>query len=136
MGRLMSREDFDRYQAAFHAGDYETAFEYYVDEPVVSVFGHKIATRFQLHQLYRFLGQHIHETVHVERFAISDDLIAVEVLVRVKGLRDLDVQSLREHGLYQFHPIGAGEIQLMRNFVHYRLRDGKIESGICVQAPS
>jgi hypothetical protein len=132
---LQSREDFDRYQAAFHAGDYETAFEYYVEEPRLSIFGHQITTRSQLRQLYRFLQEHIHETVQVERFAMSDNLIAVEALIRVKGLRDLNAQGLRERGLYQFHPIGLGETQLMRNFVHYRLRAGKIESGTCVQAP-
>ena len=136
MASLKSREDFDRYQTAFHAGDCDTAFEYLVEKPRVSVFGHPITTPFQLHQLYRFLREYVRETVRIERFAISDDLIAVEALVQVKGLRDLDLQSLREHGLYQLHPIGAGESQLMRNFVHYRLLDGKIETGICLQAPS
>jgi hypothetical protein len=136
MSVLRTREDFDRYQSAFHRGDYETAFEYYVDQPQLSVFGVRITTPSQLHKLYRFLKDYVRETVMVERFAISNELIAVETVVRVKGLRDLDHDRLREHGLYQFHAIGPGECQSMRHFVLYRLRDGKIESGCCVASPA
>lgn len=136
MQTLRSRDDFDAYQAAFHGGDYETAFSYYADSPKVNVFGLEIDTPFKLRQLYRFLGEYVRETVKIERFAMSDELLAVEALVRVEGLRDLDTPTLREQGLYQFHPIGAGESQLMRHFIHYRLRDGRIESGSCVHAPS
>jgi len=135
MALLRTREDFDRYQAAFHSGDYDTAFEYYVEAPRLRVFGVDITNRLQLRKLYRFLHEYLRETVHIERFAISDDFIAVEALVRLEGLRDLDNQRLREEGLYQFRPIGAGEVQLMRHFVHYRLSDGRIESGSVVEAP-
>lgn len=132
---LRKRADFDRYQAAFHAGDYDTAFDFYVENPQLSVFGVEISTRIQLAKLSSFLREYIRETVQVERFALSEDLVAVEALVRVQGLRDLKAQRLREQGLYRFHPIDAGEFQVMRHFIHYRLRDGRIESGSCVPAP-
>jgi hypothetical protein len=132
---LLTREDFNRYQEAFHSGDYDTAFDYYVEYPRLRVFGVEITTRLQLRRLSRFLREHIHESIEVERFALSDNLLAIEALVRVEGLRNMDTQRLREEGLYQFHPIAAGEVQLMRHFVHYRLRDGKIESGSFVRAP-
>jgi hypothetical protein len=136
MGALRTREDYERYQEAFHAGDCDTAFAYMVENPRLSVFGLTITQRNQLGQMYRFLGKYVRETVVLERFAISDDLVAVEELVRVEGLRDLDTQSLREQKMHQFRPIRAGEIKLMRNFVHYHLADGKIESGSCVAAPA
>jgi len=136
MGALRTREDYKRYQEAFHAGDGETAFAYMVEDPRLSVFGLTITRRFQLEHMYRFLADYVRETVVLERIAISDDLVAVEELVRVEGVRDLDQQALREQKLHQFRPIRAGEVQLMRNFVHYHVRDGKIESGSCVAAPA
>lgn len=136
MSAMYTREDFDRYHQAFHSGDYDTAFAYMVEEPRLSVFGITITKSHQLGQMYRFLRDYLRETVVVERFAISDDLLAIEALVRAEGVRDLDAQSLREHKLHQFRPIRTGEIQLMRHFVHYHLTDGKIESGSCVAAPA
>ena len=136
MRELRSREDFDRYQEAFHTGDYDTAFDYYVENPKLSIFGVEITTRLQLDQFYRFLRKYIRETVLIERFAVSEDLVAVEAVVRIQGVASLDPQSLREQGMYQFHPIDPGECQVLRHFIHYRLRDGKIESGSCVNAPA
>jgi hypothetical protein len=136
MSALRTREDYERYQEAFHAGDGESAFAYMVEDPRLSVFGLTITKRNQLEQMYSFLRRYVRETVVLERIAISDDLLAVEELVRVEGLRDLDKQTLREQKLHQLQPIRAGEIQLMRNFIHYRLRDGKIESASCVAAPA
>jgi hypothetical protein len=132
---LRTREDFDRYQAAFHSGDYEAAFDYYVEAPRIKIFGVEISSRAQLARFYRFMREHVRETVRIDRFAVSDDLVAAETTVHVAGVRELDTQSLREHGMYQFHPIGVGEFQVLRHFIHYRLRDGKIESGSCVSAP-
>jgi len=136
MRELRSREDFDRYQEAFHTGDYDTAFDYYVENPKLSIFGVEITTRLQLDQFYRFLRKYIRETVRIERFAVSGDLVAVEAVVRIQGVAILDPQSLRERGMYQFHPIDPGECQVLHHFIHYRLRDGKIESGSCVNAPT
>ena len=134
MSAMRTREDFDRYQQAFHQGDYDTVFDYLVEEPRLSVFGLRITTRIQLGQLYRFLRRYVRETILVEKFAASEDFVAIEAVVRVEGLHDLDAQTLREQGLHQFRPIRSDEVQLMRHFVHYRLRDGKIESGGCVPA--
>jgi hypothetical protein len=136
MSAMRTREDFDRYQQAFHQGDYDTAFDYLVDEPRLSIFGFRITSRIQLGQLYRFLRRYVRETVLVERFAASEDFVAIEAVVRVEGVQDLDEQALRAQGLHRFRPIRTGEVQLMRHFVHYRLRDGKIESGSCVPAPA
>ena len=135
MSAMYTREDFDRYQEAFHSGDCDTAFDYYVEDPRLRIFGVEISTRLQLRRLSRFLREHIHESVQIERFALSDDLLAVEALVRVEGLRNMDTPRLREEGMYQFLPIAVGEVQVMRHFIHYRLRDRKIESGSFVRAP-
>ena len=132
---LRTREDFDRYQIAFHTGDYEAAFDYYIENPRIKVFGVEINSRQKLARFYRFMHEHVRETVRVERFAVSDDFVAAETTVRVTGVRELDTRNLREQGMYQFHPIGVGECQVLHHFIYYRLRDGKIESGSSVSAP-
>jgi hypothetical protein len=137
MGAIRGREDYDLFRHAFHAGDYDTAFDYMVDEPKLNVFGLRMTTRIQLGRLYRFLREYVRETILVEKFALADGFLAAETVVRIEGLRDLDALKLREQGLHLFHPINAGEVQLMRNFVHYHLReDGRIEGGTCFAAPA
>ena len=137
MGVVRGREDYDRFRQAFHAGDYDTAFEYLVDQPRLNIFGVRMTTPIQLGRLYRFLRDYVRETMLVEKFALSEDFVAVEAVLRVEGLQDLDALRLREQGLHLFHPIKAGEVQIMRNFVHYHLNgDGKIESGACFAAPA
>ena len=108
-----------------------------VDEPRINLFGLRITKRIQLGRLYRFLKDYLSETLLVEKFALADDFLAVEAVVRIEGLQDLDALMLREQGLNLFHPIKTGEVQIMRNFVHYHLdQDGKIESGTCFAAPA
>ena len=67
----------------------------------------------------------------MERFAGSDELAAVEGIVRVEGIDDLTPEILQERGLAQFFPIRKGEVQEMRQYIHYHLKDGKIESVGC-----
>ena len=137
MGSIRGRDDYDRFRQAFHAGDYDTAFDYMIDEPRLNLFGLRMTKRIQLGRLYRFLRDYISETMLVEKFALAEDFVAVEAVVRIEGLQELDTLKLREQGLNLFHPIKAGEVQLMRNFAHYHLNeDGRIESGSCFAAPA
>jgi hypothetical protein len=137
MAAIRGREDYDRFRQAFHAGDYDTAFDYMVDEPRLNLFGLRITKRIQLGRLYRFLKDYVAETMLVEKFALADDFLAVEAVVRVEALQTLDTLKLREQGLLLFHPISAGETQIMRNFAHYHLDEtGRIESGSCFVAPA
>src|SRR5690606_35221591 len=79
----MTREDYDRYVAAFNARDYDAVFDFYAENPRMAFFGIEITTREQLRDFYTFLHAHVHETVTVERFASSEELAAVEALVRI-----------------------------------------------------
>lgn len=127
----MTREDYERYAAAFNARDYDTVFDFYAERPRMAFFGVEITTREQLKDFYGFLHQFVKETVTVERFAGSDELAAVEGIVRVEGIADLTPEILAECGLGQFFPIAKGEVQEMRQYIHYHLKDGKIESVGC-----
>ena len=131
----MTREDYDRYVAAFNARDYDTVFDFYAENPRIAFFGIEITTRDQLKEFYGFLHRYVKEMVTVERFAGSDELGAVEAIVRIEGIADLSREILDANGMEQFFPIAKGEVQEMRQYIHYHLKDGKIVNVGCALVP-
>ncbi len=127
----MTREDYDSYVSAFNARDYDTVFDFYAEHPRMAFFGIEITSRQQLKDFYGFLHQYVKETVTVERFAGSEDLAAVEAVVRIEGIADLTAEVLEARGMGQFFPVTAGEVQELRQYIHYHLKHGKIESVGC-----
>ena len=130
----MTREDYERYAAAFDARDYDTVFDFYAENPRMAFFGIEITTREQLRAFYTFLHRYVRETIAIERFAASDELAAVEGLIRIEGIADLTREILDARGMQQFFPVRTGEVQEMRQYIHYHLKDGKIESVGCALA--
>lgn len=131
----MTREDYDRYAAAFNARDYDTVFDFYAEEPDLAFFGISIRTRQQLRDFYTFLHGFVRETIAVEKFAVSAELAAVEGIIRVEAFKDLTREELDANGLQQFFPIMTGEVQEMRQYIHYHLEGGKIKSVGCAVVP-
>ena len=127
----MTREDYERYAAAFNARDYDAVFDFYAENPRMAFFGIEITTREQLRAFYTFLHRYVRETILIERFASSDELAAVEGTIRIEGIADLTREVLDAHGMQAFFPIRAGEVQEMRQYLHYHLKNGKIESVGC-----
>ena len=130
----MTREDYERYAAAFNARDYDTVFDFYAENPRLSFFGIEITTREQLREFYTFLHRYVRETMTIERFASSEELAAVEGVIRLEGIADLTRETLDARGMQQFFPIAKGEVQEIRQYIHYHLRDSKIESVGCALA--
>jgi hypothetical protein len=131
----MTREDYDRYVAAFNARDYDAVFDFYADNPRMAFFGIEITTRDQLKAFYGFMHRYVTETVTVERFAGSDELAAVEAVVRIEATDDLTRDILDARGMQQFFPIAKGEVQEMRQYIHYHLKGGKIAGVGCALVP-
>jgi ketosteroid isomerase-like protein len=129
--RRMTRQDYERYLAAFNARDYDTVFDFYAENPRLAFFGIEIRTREELRAFYTFLHTYVRETAVLERFASSEDLAAAEAIVRVEGIADLTREALDARGLQQFFPIAKGEVQEMRQYIHYHLEGGKIASVGC-----
>ena len=127
----MTREDYARYVAAFEAKDYDAVFDFYGENPRLAFFGVEITTREELRAFYTFLHAHVDESVTVECFAASEELAAVEAIVRIEAFADLTREALDRQGLQQFFPIAKGDVQEMRQYIHYHLRDGKIQSVGC-----
>jgi len=131
----MTREDYERYAAAFNARDYDAVFDFYAERPRMAFFGVEITTREELRAFYTFLHTYVRETIRIERFAASEELAAVEGIIRVEGIADLTREELDARGLPQFFPIVKGEVQEMRQYIHYHLADGKIASVGCALVP-
>lgn len=122
----MTRDDYQRYADAFNARDYDAVFDFYAENPRMAFFGIEITTRQQLRDFYTFLHRFVRETITVERFASSDELAAVEGVIRIEGIEDLTRETLDARGMQQFFPIRKGDVQEMRQYIHYHLEDGKI----------
>ena len=127
----MTREDYDRYVAAFNSRDYDAVFDFYAEYPRMAFFGIEITSREQLKDFYGFMHSYVTESVTVERFAGSEELAAVEAIVRIEATGDLTREVLDARGMGQFFPIAKGEVQEMRQYIHYHLNNGKIESVGC-----
>lgn len=128
----MDRAAYERYARSFNARDYDAVFDFYADNPNISFFGVTIRNREELKNFYGFLHHYVRETIRIERFASSDELVAVEGVVRVEGVRDLDQKTLDENDMNGLFPILAGQVQEMRQYIHYHLKDGKFVSVGCV----
>ncbi|BBC71855.1 conserved hypothetical protein [Altererythrobacter sp. B11] len=135
MSTITRPADYARYAEAFNARDYDAVFDFYSDTPRMAFFGIEITTRQQLRDFYGFLHQYVAETITVQRIAVSEDLCAVEGLIRIEGTGDLTREVLDARGMGQFFPIAKGEVQEMRQYIHYHLADGRIESVGCTLVP-
>ena len=131
----MTREDYERYAAAFNARDYDVVFDFYAENPRMEFFGIRITSREELRAFYSFLHQYVSETITIERFAASDELAAVEAMIRIEGIADLTREILDARDMQQFFPVAAGEVQEMRQYIHYHLEEGKIARVGCALVP-
>lgn len=127
----MNRADYDRYAQAFNDRDYDTVFDFYAPGAGIRFFGVDLGTRDAFKRFYSFLHAHVIETLTIERFAASDELVALEGIIRVEAIRDLDAATLAANGLDQFMPIAKGEVQQMRQYIHYHVVDGRFTSVGC-----
>lgn len=127
----MNRADYDRYLTAFNAKDYDTVCDFYAQPMAMDFFGVSLRSREDMKRFYSFLHGYVRESVRILNFASSDTLTAVDGLVRIEGLRDLDRETLDANGCGGLFPVKAGEVQEMRQFIFYTLKDGKIVNVEC-----
>ncbi|WP_395397324.1 nuclear transport factor 2 family protein [Novosphingobium sp. BL-8A] len=131
----MTREDYERYAAAFNARDYDAVYDFYAPGARLAFFGVELASRAAFKRFYSFLHSYVDETLTIERFAGSDELVALEGVIRIEARRDLDAETLKEEGLDQFFPIRAGEVQELRQFIHYHVDKGGFSGVQCALIP-
>lgn len=124
---MLDREGYNRYLAAFNAKDYDGVADFYVDPPRMEFFGIVITSRQELKDFYAWLHSFVHESVTLRNFAASETCTACDAIVRIEAYRDLTREELDARGATGFFPITAGEVQEIRQFIFYTVKDGKIE---------
>jgi hypothetical protein len=131
----MNRTDYDRYLTAFNAKDYDAVADFYAEPMNMDFFGISLRSRDDLKRFYSFLHSYVDESVTVLNFAASNTLTAVDGLVRIEAYRDLTAEILEANGFGGLFPIMTGEVQLLRQFIFYTLKDGKIAQTECAMLP-
>jgi hypothetical protein len=131
----MNRADYDRYLAAFNAKDYDGVADFYAEPMDMDFFGVRLQSRSDLIRFYSFLHSYVKESVDVRNFAASATLTAVDAIVRIEAFRDLTADVLEANGCGQFFPIKSGDVQELRQFIFYTIRDGKIARTECAMLP-
>lgn len=124
---MIDRARYEQYLAAFNAKDYDAVADFYVDPPSMSFFGIEIRSREELKQFYAWLHSCVKESVTLRNFAASESCTACDAIVRIEAIRDLDRAALDAKGATGFFPIRAGEVQEIRQFIFYTVKQGKIE---------
>jgi hypothetical protein len=131
----MTRDEYQRYADAFNAGDYDAVYDHYAQDARLAFFGLDIRNREQFKHFYGVLHAHVIETLTIERFASSAELVALEGVIRVEATKALTVETLQQAGLPVHFAIEAGEVREMRQYIHYHLdAAGKFQSVGCALA--
>ena len=128
------RAVFDRYLEKFNARDYEFILAHYADQFELRFAGYVLRSKQDVLGFYRFFHQYVRETIRVDAFVASDDMIAIEAVVRLEGLRAMPKEAATAAGFERIIAPPVGQIVELPQFIHYHLRDGKFVKALCVIA--
>lgn len=131
----MNRDAYERYLACFNSKDYDGVADFYAEPMKIDFFGVSIRNREDLNRFYSFLHSYVKESVRVLNFAASETLTAVDAIVRIEATRDLTQDVLAANGAGALHPMEAGQILEMRQFIFYTTKAGKIVQTECALLP-
>jgi hypothetical protein len=124
---MIDRARYEQYLSAFNARDYDGVADFYVDPPSMEFFGIVIRSRQELKDFYGWLHSYVNESVRLLNFAASETCTACDAIVRIEAVRDLSREELDARGATGFFPIKAGDVQEIRQFIFYTIKDGRIE---------
>lgn len=128
----MDRAVYQRYADAFNRRDYDTVYDFYSDGANIAFFGVSLNDRAAFKRFYTFLHAHVIETLTIVKYASSDELVALEGIIRVEATRDLTAAALEEQAIPTAFAIQKGAVLNMSQYIHYHLDPaGKITSVGC-----
>lgn len=131
----MNREAYESYLTAFNAKDYDGVADFYAEPMKMDFFGVSLRSRDDLKRFYGFLHSYVKESVTILNFASSDTLTAVDGLVRIEATHDLTQDVLDANSASAFHPMVAGDVIELRQFIFYTICGGKIVQTECAMLP-
>lgn len=128
----MKRADYQRYADAFNSRNYDAVYDFYSDDVQIAFFGVELADRESFKKFYNFLHSHVVESLHILKYASSDELVALEGVIRVEATKTLTKEALEAQGLPTHFAIKAGDVIEMPQYIHYHLNTaGKITKVGC-----
>lgn len=117
----MDRARYEQYASAFNSRDYDTVYDFYADGAKLSFFGVDLPDRQSFKAFYQFLHAHLIETLGITRFASSDELVALEGIIRIEATEDLRAQDLEARGYPAHFAIAKGDVREMPQYIHYHV---------------
>jgi hypothetical protein len=127
----VDRASYQRYIDAFNARDYEAVLSFYAERFELVFAGYVFRTPAELRQLYTFLHSYIRESITVRAFVSDVHMAALEADVRLEAVRDLTQAALAAQGLDRLVTLRAGDVAVIRQFIHYHFEHGKIVRALC-----
>jgi SnoaL-like domain len=127
----MDRDAYDRYLRMFNARDYDGVLSHFADHFDLVFAGYRFTTKAEVRDFYAFLHTYVNESVDVQHFMSTQDMIVLEAEIRLEGLADLTPDLLARRGLSRIHPLTKGQVVRIPQFIHYHLKDGKIVKALC-----
>lgn len=128
----MNRAALERYLERFHARDYDAVLDYYTDPLEVAFAGYVFRTKDEVRRFYGFFHSYVKETIQLDRFVGDDQMVAIEVRVRLECFKDLTQDALNAEGLERIVALTAGQTVTIPQFIHYTLKGGKFTKVECV----
>ncbi len=129
----MTREEFDVYLEKFNSRDYEGFLDYFADEFEMIHVGGSLKTRESVRKFYDFLHAYIKESVIVDRFVSDEHTIALEVRVRIEGVKELSPETVAASDYPKLKPLAVGQAAVIPQFIHYHLENGKFVKVVCAE---
>jgi hypothetical protein len=127
----MNRDAYDDYLRKFNARDYDGVLGFYADRFEIVFLGRALRSREEVKAFYGFLHAHLNETIRIETFVSSDDMIALEVVVRLEGTKAISDEEKAKAGFGWIGVPPPGVVVEIPQFIHYHLKDGKITGAYC-----
>ncbi|MCJ2181796.1 nuclear transport factor 2 family protein [Novosphingobium sp. 1949] len=93
-----SREDYQRYIAAFNARDYAALEAFFTDDFVLENAGFAVRGKEAFRRFYAFFHAYCRETVRLCGYYPGQDGFVANVVIAFEGLQDLSAQVLAAHG--------------------------------------
>lgn len=84
----MTGHDYDAYLAAFNARDYDAVLAFYGPDPDIRFAGYSLRGRDAVRNFYAFFHKYVRESLTYDRLIASDDMLAIEAVVRLEAIVD------------------------------------------------
>ncbi len=127
----MDRAAYDQYLEAFNARDYEGVLGFYADDFEIVFLGHALRSRDEVRRFYGFLHAHLSERIRIERFISTGEMIAMEAVVRLEGIKAVSPEEQAALGYAWIGVPPPGVVVEIPQFIHYHLKNGKITGAYC-----